>query len=664
MDAFGIIFMNSHSMGTVKSDKLIHGKALIFWDPNKPGKKLDGIDTDQITPSDDCVSESLETLDKGWKEGAFRYLMPDFRKRVASGETFIIAGDRFGIGSSREMSPAGLKAIADEAGVDLVIVCGINMGEIFRKNSLNLGLQICQSPEAVSDAAEGDEFEFNLETRQLKNLTQNKTYTPFPLTPKEEEIRGSNGVFAIGRQEFSQRKLKEQVIEFPAPDLARKMTTTEQIVWAHRVDKTKSVIPGETIPVYGDLFPASDGTSPFAIYTYLQITEGETPPKKCAVVNDHFVFTGKQTHDKQTKISQDFALQYGIKPPYYAEKGSGIFHFYLPEQGLILPGGFYAGGDSHSRAYGAYGAVGIGVGSTTIGFGWSLGYIYFTPQKERKVIFTGKLNPWVTGKDVVLALLEKWGKAQSGGMTVEFKDQNSQLPMSYRNTICNMMAEGEALNGIFHQDKITTEWFQKKGIQMVYPPLAPGEEAYYERTEELNLSFIQPMISKPYSPSNSFLAEEVAKEKIRFTKAYIGSCTNGGYEDLFQAAVLFYEAKKLGISKVASGIDFIVFPGSGKIKEQIEIPDPRLDGNSIAEVFRAVGGKIRNSWCGPCFGQGEDALKPGEVAITSFNRNWQNRMGKGGLGYLASPMVVASSALAGYMAPPTELKISWSPLFL
>src|SRR5690606_34857759 len=113
---------------------LIHGRALIFWDPRlagtRYGKKLDAIDTDQITPAADCVSESLDTLDERWKAGAFRYLMPDFRERVHRGETFVIAGDRFAIGSSREMSPAGLKGIAEEAGLDLVIVCGHNMGDI------------------------------------------------------------------------------------------------------------------------------------------------------------------------------------------------------------------------------------------------------------------------------------------------------------------------------------------------------------------------------------------------------------------------------------------------------------------------------------------------------------------------------------------------------
>ncbi|HMF97280.1 MAG TPA: hypothetical protein VKE96_23435, partial [Vicinamibacterales bacterium] len=142
--------------------KTIRGKALIFWDLKVLGKKkkLDAIDTDQITPAADCVSESLDTLDERWKAGSFRYLMPDFRTRVHRGETFLVAGDRFAIGSSREMSPAGLKAIAEEVGLEMVIVCGNNIGDIFRRNALNLGLQVVQSPDAVADARDGDEFSF------------------------------------------------------------------------------------------------------------------------------------------------------------------------------------------------------------------------------------------------------------------------------------------------------------------------------------------------------------------------------------------------------------------------------------------------------------------------------------------------------------------------
>ena len=645
-------------------ERLVRGRALIFWDPKRPGSKLDAIDTDQITPASDCVSESLDTLEERWKAGAFRYLMPDFRARVHRGETFLIAGDRFAIGSSREMSPAGLKAVAEEVGLQLVVVCGENMGDIFRRNALNLGLEVVQSAEAVADAQDGDELTYDPATRSLANTTRGKTYTPRPITAEEEGIRRSGGIFAVGRREFPRATADPPRIVWPDPETARRLTTTEQIVWAHRVDKEAPVRPGTTLRVYADLLPASDGTSPFAIHTFNQITGGNIiHPRQAAVANDHFTFTGKEADDKQTAISRAFASRFGIEKPYYATPGDGIFHFYFPEQGLIYPGQFVPGADSHSRAYGAYGAVGIGVGSTTLGFGWATGYIYFTLARPRRVTFRGELQAWVSGKDVVLKLLERWGAKQAQGMSVEFVDRDRQLPIAYRNTIANMMAEAEAPNGIFAPDEITLAWYREHGMPELWYPTAavqPGRDAVYELDEELDLAAVVPMIAKPFSPANAFPAEEVARERLPFDKAFIGSCTNGSYDDLLQAALVIQAARAAGHSGQAVK-EFVIFPGSGGVARAIETPDPRLDGHSIAEVLRAARGQIRQSWCGPCFGQGPDALQRGQRAITSFNRNWQNRMGLGGEGYLASPAVVAASALLGYMAPPSELGIAWKP---
>ncbi|HTH02421.1 MAG TPA: aconitase family protein [Vicinamibacterales bacterium] len=647
----------------------ITGRALVFWDPmSLPGtkfaRKRDAIDTDQITPAADCVSESLDTLDERWKAGSFRYLMPDFRQRVHRGENFIIAGDRFAIGSSREMSPAGLKGVAEEAGLQMVIVCGHNMGDIFRRNSFNLGLHVVQSPEAVADADDGDQFSFDPVTRRLTNMTRGRTYDPVPLSDKEEDIRRGGGIFEVGRREFKSSVLSTPSIDWPDERAAQRLTTTEQIVWAHRVDKQlrpDDLKPGTTLRVYADLLPASDGTAPFAIHTFNQITGGNTiDPRQVAIANDHFVFTGVEADDKQTRIGRQFAELHGITKPYYATPGDGIFHFYFPEQGLVMPGQFIPGADSHSRAYGAYGAVGIGVGSTTLGFGWSTGYIYFTLARPRRVIFRGRLQPWVGGKDIVLELLRRWGAKQSQGMSVELVDADRQLPIAYRNTIANMMAEAEALNGIFAADEITSEWYRRKGIvDLPYPRMTPGQDAIYEIDETLDLVDVRPMIAKPFSPGNAFPADEVARERITFDKALIGSCTNGSYDDLLQAALVLHAARRAGAKKVER--EFAIFPGSGGVGRQIESPDPRLGGESIAEVFRSVGGQIRQSWCGPCFGQGPDALSAGQRAITSFNRNWQNRMGLGGEGYLASPAVVAASALLGFMAPPSELGLEWDP---
>src|SRR3984957_12481239 len=451
----------------IRSSSIIRGRALILWDLKVPGKKkkLDAIDTDQITPAADCVSESLDTLDERWKAGSFRYLMPDFRERVHRGETFLIAGDRFAIGSSRDVSAARLKAVAEEAALLLVIVCARTMGDIFRRNAFNLGLEVAQSPAAVEDARDGDAFSFDPDSRRLTNETQGKTYDPVPLTPREDEIRQRGGIFTVGRREFAASVKAPPRIEWPDPECARRLTSTEQIVWAHRVDKTAEVRPGSTIRVHADLLPASDGTAPFAIHTFNQITGGTIiDPRQAAIANDHFVFTGRHDDDSQTGIGREFARRHRIEKPYYATPGDGIFHFYFPEQGLVAPGQFIPGADSHSRAYGASGAVGIGVGSTTLGFGWATGYVYFTLAKARRVVFSGALQPWVSGKDIVLELLGRWGAKQAQGMSVELVDADKQLPMAYRNTIANMMAEAEAQNGIFAADAITEAGYGAKGF--------------------------------------------------------------------------------------------------------------------------------------------------------------------------------------------------------
>src|SRR6476659_1240253 len=146
--------------------------------------------------------------------------MPDFRARVHRGETFVIAGVRFAIGSSREMGPAGLKGVAEETGLQMVVVGGHNMGDIFRRNAFNLGLHVVQSPEAVADAQDGDELTFDPVTRALANVTRGTSYQPVPLSPKEEEIRRSGGIFAVGRREFRRSVETRPSVDWPDADAA------------------------------------------------------------------------------------------------------------------------------------------------------------------------------------------------------------------------------------------------------------------------------------------------------------------------------------------------------------------------------------------------------------------------------------------------------------
>lgn len=637
----------------------VRGRALILWDPDRPGRKLDAVDTDQITPSAWCVSESLDEIDRRWKEGAFRYLVPDFAARVQGGQNIVIAGDRFGVGSSREMSPAGLLGIGEDAGRPLVLVLGEGVGDIFRRNALNLGLHVLECPAAVEDADDGHEFSFDPKSRELTNETLGRRYSPKPLTAREEEHRRAGGIFAVGRREFLASLDREIRVGFPDAGTRSRLTATEQILHAHRVDPTAAVVPGETLLVAADLLPASDGTAPFAIHTFRQITGGAIHPRQAAIASDHFVFTGQASDDRQTAISRAFAAAEGLEPPWFAAPGDGIFHFYFPEQGLVMPGAVVPGADSHSRAYGAYGALGVGIGSTALGFGWATGAVFLNPAPGRRVVFTGALPEWSSGKDVVLSLIARWNGA-AAGMSVEFADPDGALPMTWRNTIANMMAEAEAWNGIFPFDQITAAWYARRGFrELPYAPASAGPAARFEAEEVFDLGEVEPLVALPPSPGNAHPVREVAKERISFDRAYIGSCTNGSYEDLLSAARVVRAAREAGRS--AARRRFVIFPGSGGVRRRIEGADPRLAGESVADVLRSVGGVIRASWCGPCFGQGEDALEPGMRAITSFNRNWANRMGRGGEGFLASPTVVAASALVGYIAPPSELGLAWDP---
>ncbi|MXW70841.1 MAG: hypothetical protein F4Z74_05235 [Acidobacteria bacterium] len=642
-----------------RSAASVTGRALIFWDPKRPGGKRDAIDTDQITPSADCVSESLDALDARWKAGAFRHLMPDFAARVRAGQNFVIAGERFGIGSSREMSPAGLLGIARDAGTTLVLVLGSGVGDIFRRNALNLGLEVLECPAAAEDARDGHRFRFDPATRRLVNETLGRSYHPKPLTAREAELRRSGGILAAGRREFLASVESKPIIEWPGPAERARLTVTEQILWAHRVDRRAAVSVGESILVTADLLPASDGTAPFAIHTFREITGGAIHPRQAAIANDHFVFTGREADDRQTEISRRFAEAEGLRAPWFATPGDGIFHFYFPEQGLVWPGAVIPGADSHSRAYGAYGALGVGIGSSALGFGWATGSVLLTPPPARRVVLTGQIPPWSSGKDVVLALIAKWNGAAAGA-SVEFIDERGALPITWRNTICNMMAEAEAWNGLFPFDEVTAGFYADRGsADLPYPPVASGAAARFAAEEVFDLAAVEPLVALPSAPGNAHPATEVAEGRLGFDRAYIGSCTNGSYDDLLAAAQVVRAARERGHDRTRE--KFVIFPGSGGVRKAIEEAEPRLGGEPVAAVLRSVGGEIRASWCGPCFGQGEDALRPGMRAITSFNRNWENRMGRGGEGYLASPAVVAASALLGYIAPPSELGLRWDP---
>jgi 3-isopropylmalate/(R)-2-methylmalate dehydratase large subunit len=220
------------------------------------------------------------------------------------------------------------------------------------------------------------------------------------------------------------------------------------------------------VRVYADLLPASDGTAPFAIHTFNEIARGAIRPRQAAIANDHFVFTGDPDDERQTAIGRAFAQAEGLEAPYYATPGDGIFHFYFPEQGLILPGQFIPGADSHSRAYWRIrgGRRGHRFHRARLRLGDGLRVLHGAESASRRVHRCAAAVGHRQGHRARAA--PALGNTQSQGMSVELVDADAQLPMSYRNTIANMMAEAEAANGIFATDRVTDAWYAAKGIAL------------------------------------------------------------------------------------------------------------------------------------------------------------------------------------------------------
>jgi hypothetical protein len=357
----------------------------------------------------------------------------------------------------------------------MVVVCSHNMGDIFRRNSFNLGLHVVQSPEAVEDARDGDILTFDPVSRRLTNETQGKTYEPIPLTPKEDEIRRSGGIFALGRRELKDATERAPEITWPDPATALGLTTTEQILWAHRVDKDAAVTPGATVRVYADLLPASDGTAPFAIHTFNQITGGAAIfPRQAAIANDHFVFTGKDADEKQTSIGRAFAAAMGMERPYYATRGTASSISISRSRGSSTRPAHPRRRLALTRVRGLRrGRARRRLDHARVRLVHGIRLRHGAQGAPRRL--PGKLAAVGLGEGHRAQAPRAMGHEAVAGMSVELVDAGGQLPIAYRNTIANMMAEAEAFNGIFAPDEITRAWFRSKGMaDLPYPPIAPG----------------------------------------------------------------------------------------------------------------------------------------------------------------------------------------------
>ncbi len=417
------------------------------------------------------------------------------------------------------------------------------------------------------------------------------------------------------------------------------MTITEKILAAHA--GKKEVAPGELINAKVDFLLANDITAPIAISEFKKIGAKDVfDRERIALIPDHFAPQKDIKAAEQCKLLKDFSKEYQLS--HYFEIGRmGIEHALLPEQGLVLPGDLIIGADSHTCTYGALGAFSTGVGSTDVAAAMATGECWFKVPESMKFIYFGKLNKWVTGKDLILYTIGDIGVDGALYRAMEFEGETIRaLPMHARLTMCNMAIEAGGKSGIIVPDEIT-EAYVKERAKRPYKFYTSDKDATYVEIKEYDCSKIPPTVSCPHLPSNTKPAAEL--QDVRIDQVVIGSCTNGRLEDLREAAAVIKGRK------VHPDVRMIVIPATqriylGAVKE------------GLVEIFIDAGAVVSTPTCGPCLGGHMGILAKGERALATTNRNFVGRMGHPESEvYLSNPAVAAASAVMGRIAVPDEL---------
>lgn len=421
--------------------------------------------------------------------------------------------------------------------------------------------------------------------------------------------------------------------------MTRAMTITEKIL-AHHAG-LESVKPGDLITAKVDITLANDITGPVAIKEFRNTGSTKVFDKdRVVLVPDHFTPNKDIKSAEQAKILREFAKEQHLTN-YFEVGRMGIEHALLPDEGIVGPGDLIIGADSHTCTYGALGAFSTGVGSTDVGCAMASGETWFMVPETIKVEFNGKLNKWVSAKDLILFLIGQIGvdgalyqALEIGGSTIE------ELPMDGRFTICNMAIEAGAKNGIITPDKITEE-FVKGRCKRPYTFYKSDENAEYAHILKFDTSKIEPQVAFPHLPENTKPISKVGEIKI--DQAVIGSCTNGRLSDLKITAEILKD------KKIHEDVRLIVLPGT----QEIYLEALRL---GYIETIIKAGGAVSTPTCGPCLGGHMGILAKGERAISTTNRNFVGRMGDTQSEiYLASPAIAAASAIAGKIISPENL---------
>lgn len=417
------------------------------------------------------------------------------------------------------------------------------------------------------------------------------------------------------------------------------MTITEKIMADHT--SLEEVRPGQLINARLDLVLGNDITAPIAIRELERLGVKKLfDPDKIVLIPDHFTPNKDIKSAEQCQILRKFARTHKLRH-YYEVGRTGIEHAFLPEQGMVLPGDLVIGADSHTCTYGAVGAFATGVGSTDLAAAMISGEAWFKVPESVRFRFSGKLQPWVSGKDLILYTIGKIGVDGALYKAMEFTGEIiANLPMDDRLTMANMVVEAGAKSGIFPPDEITLQYIKDKANRP-YRLYQSDPDAHYVESYDLKGEDIEPQVAFPHLPENVKPIRQAGQVPI--DQVVIGSCTNGRISDLRVAA------KILKGHKVAPLLRLIIIPATQAIYLQAL-------KEGLLEVFVEAEGVVSAPTCGPCMGGHMGILAEGERAISTTNRNFVGRMGhpKSEV-YLASPAVAAASAIMGRIASPEEI---------
>lgn len=414
------------------------------------------------------------------------------------------------------------------------------------------------------------------------------------------------------------------------------MTLAEAIIAAHTKDK---VAPGAICQVKVDFAFVNDITGPPAIAEFRKMGAERVFDKgRCAILPDHFTPAKDIASAEQAKTCREFAREQELL---YWEVGRvGVEHAFLPENGLVLPGEIVLGADSHTCTHGAIGALATGVGSTDLAAAWALGETWLRVPETIKIEFTGGLSRYLTGKDLILALIGKIGVEGARYAALEFHgDTLGELPMDDRFTLSNMAIEAGGKCGLINPDEKILSYAGKRAARAFEPVFADRDAAYAKKIT-IDVAGMEPQVAMPHLPENVKPVSAVAGTPV--DQVFIGSCTNGRLRDLELAASV------LKGRKVHPNVRMMVIPASYEVYRAAM-------KNGLMDIFIEAGAAVSTPSCGPCLGGHLGILAAGERCVSTSNRNFVGRMGSPKSEVvLASPLVAAASAVAGAISDPKE----------